>query len=82
MADDYRLAGWVTLDLRMLAVLVAFSLAVAVLVVALHLRDRRWYDYLSAGTAVFVLMLALALWATQAIGVFPALRVETLFSVP
>lgn len=82
MADDYRLAGWFTLDLRMLAVLAVFAVAVAVLVVALHLRDRRWHEYLSVGAAVFLLTLALALWVTQAIGVFPAVRVETVFAVP
>lgn len=80
--DSYRFAGWFTVDLRMLATLVVFSSAAAVLVLALHFKGRRWDEYVVGFLAIFTLALLGSVVLTNLLGVFPALRFETLFPVP
>ncbi len=80
--DSYRYAGWFTVDLRMFATLVVFSSAAAVLVLALHFKGRRWDEYVVGFVAVFTLALLGSALLTNVLGVFPALRLETLFPVP
>lgn len=80
--DSFRYAGWFTVDLRMLATLVVFSAAAAVLILALHFKGRRWDEYVVGFLAVFALALGGSVLLTNVLGVFPALRLETLFPVP
>lgn len=80
--DSFRYAGWFTVDLRMLATLLAFSVAAAVLVLALHFKGRRWDEYLVGFMAVFMLAFAGSLTLTNALAIYPALRIETVFPVP
>ena len=82
MSEDHdRLAGWVSLDLRMLSILLIFSSAVAILVLALHFKGRRWDEYVVGFAAVFCIALISSLILTNVLAVFPAFRVESLFAV-
>lgn len=78
----YRMAGWFTLDLRILATLLLFAAALAVLVLALRLKDRRWEEYVVSFLAVFALGFLTALALTHWVGSHPALRIETMFPIP
>ncbi len=83
MGDQgYRYAGWFTLDVRLCATACVFSIALAVLVLALGFRGRRWDEYVVGFLAVFSLGFAAALIATNTLAGFPALRIETFFPVP
>ena len=82
MDPSYRFAGWFTLDLRLVAALLVLSGAVAVLVLAVWFKGRRWDEYLVGFVAVFVTALVVGLGVTDLLGGFPALRIETLFPVP
>ena len=83
MGDQgYRYAGWFTLDLRLCATLAVFATALAVLVLALGYRGRRWDAYVVGFLAVFTVAFLTALIATNALAAYPALRVETFFAVP
>lgn len=80
--DTYRLAGWFTLDLRLLATLLLFAAALAVLILALRLKDRRWEEYVVSFLAIFSLGFLAALALTQWVGSHPALGIETIFPIP
>lgn len=84
MNDDssFRYAGWFTLDLRLLLTLLTFSAAVAVLIVALRFRGRRWDQYVSGFFAIFCLSLLASLLLTNFLAAYPAIRVETFFPAP
>lgn len=77
-----RFAGWFTLDVRVVAILLVFAAAVATLVVALRLRGRRWDEYVVMFLAVFALALVAATLTTNWLAPMPALRIETVFPVP
>ncbi len=77
-----RFAGWFTLDVRVVLILLVFSAAIALLVVALRLRGRRWDEHVVMFLAVFALVLVAATWATNWLAPMPAWRIETLFAVP
>lgn len=77
-----RYAGWFMLDVRLATALVTFSAALAVLVLALWFKGRRWDEYVVGFCAVFVLAFVSTLLLTNAVGAFPALSVETMFPVP
>lgn len=79
---SYRLAGWFTLDLRVLATLLVFAAALSVLVLALRLKDRRWEEYVVSFLAIFSLGFLAALALTHWVGTHPALRIETIFPIP
>ena len=78
----YRLAGWFTLDLRVLATLLVFAAALAVLILALRLKDRRWEEYVVSFLAIFSVGFLAALTLTHWVGTHPALRIETIFPIP
>lgn len=83
MSDaPYRFAGWFTLDVRLLATLVVFAAALAVLVMALRLKDRRWEEYVVSFMALFTLGFFAALALTNWVASNPALRIETIFAIP
>ncbi len=83
MSDpQYRFAGWFTLDVRLLIALVVFASALAILVLALRFRQRRWEEWLVGFLAVFAVAFLLGLVATNTIATNPALRIETVFAVP
>lgn len=83
MSDaPYRFAGWFTLDVRLLATLVVFAAALAVLVMALRLKDRRWEEHVVSFMALFALSFLAALALTNWVGSHPALRIETIFAIP
>ena len=79
---QFRFAGWFTLDVRLLATLVVFSAAFAVLVLALRFRQRRWDEAVVGFLAIFALTFAVTLTLTNWIAANPALRIETVFAVP
>lgn len=78
----FRFAGWFTLDVRMVAALLVFSAALAVLVLAVRYKGRRWDEHVVGFLAVFSVCFAVSLGVTNWIAANPALRVETLFAVP
>jgi hypothetical protein len=80
--SGFRYAGWFMLDVRLTASLLTFSVALAVLVLAMWFKGRRWDEYVVGFCAVFVLSLFATLLLTNAIAAFPALSVETMFPVP
>lgn len=78
---SFRYAGWLLVDVRLAAAVLVFAAAVAVAVVALFYRGRRWDEHVVGFAAAFVLALVTTVLVTNAIGSFPALRVETFFPV-
>lgn len=80
--ESFRYAGWFTLDLRVLVTLVVFSAALAVLVLALRFRGRRWHDYVVGFFALFGIAFVVTLTATNLLLTRPALRIETIFPAP
>ncbi len=79
--QGFRYAGWLLLDLRLTGALTLFSAALAVLVLSLWFRGRRWDEYVVGFVAVFSLSLIGGVVLTNAIGHFPALSVESFFPV-
>lgn len=83
MSDaPYRFAGWFTLDVRLLATIAVFATALAVLVMAVRLKDRRWEEQLVTFMALFTMVFFAALALTNWVAGHPALRIETLFAIP
>lgn len=84
MIEDpgFRYAGWFQLDLRLLASVLVLAASVAVLVVALWFRGRRWDEYLVGFLAVFAIAATVGLVLSNVMGAYPALRLETLFPIP
>ncbi len=77
----FRYAGWILVDVRLVAALAVFCASVAVIVLAVFFRGRRWDEYVVGFVAVFCLAMMTTLLITNAIGSFPALRLETFFPV-
>ena len=83
MSDQgYRFAGWFLVDVRLGAAMTVFSAALAVLMLALYFKDRRWDEYVVGFFAVFCLALVGSVILTNVLAAFPGLRIETLFPVP
>ncbi len=80
--EGYRFAGWFLVDVRLAAALAVFSLAAAILVLALYFKGRRWDEYVVGFFAVFCLALVGSMVLTNVLAAFPALRIETIFPVP
>jgi membrane protein YdbS with pleckstrin-like domain len=80
--QSFRFAGWFTLDIRLLAALFALCAALAVLVLAVWFKGRRWDEYVVGFVAVFTFAMVATLLLTNLVGGFPAVRIETLFPVP
>jgi len=80
--EGYRFAGWFLVDIRLGAALTTFSIAAAILVLALYFKGRRWDEYVVGFFAVFCLALVGSMIVTNALAAFPALRIETIFPVP
>lgn len=76
----FRYAGWLLVDLRLLGASVVFSAAVAVIVLAIWFRGRRWDEYVVGFFAVFLLCWCAALLLTNAVASYPAIRLETFFA--
>ena len=66
----------------MLLTLGAFSLALGVLVVALFFKGKRWDEYVVGFFAVFMISLCITLSLTNAMGLFPVVRIESWFPIP
>jgi len=82
MDEGYRFAGWFLVDVRLGIALAVFSLAAAILVLALYFKGRRWDEYVVGFFAVFCLALVGSMVLTNVLGAYPALRIETIFPVP
>ena len=82
MESGFRYAGWFLLDVRLLSATLVFSVALAIMVLAIWFRGRRWDEYVVGFVAVFALSLMGALLLTHGVAHFPALTVESIFSVP
>ena len=78
----FHYAGWFTLDVRVLVTMVLFALAIAVIVLALWGKARRWDEHVVAFLAVFVLSLASVWLVTHAAGAPTPIHLETVFPVP
>lgn len=76
----FRYAGWLLVDLRLLGASLVFSAAVAVIVLAVWFRQRRWDEHVVGFFAVFLLCLAATLLITNAVASYPAVRLETFFA--
>ena len=74
-----RYAGWILVDARLATATLVFSVAIAVVVVAVFFRGRRWDEHIVGFFAVFLLTLCAMLILTNAIASFPAVQVETFF---
>ncbi len=79
--DGFRYAGWVLVDMRLAIALAVFAAAIAIMVVAIWFRGRRWDEHVVGFFAVFLLTLLVTLVLTNTLGTFPALRFETFFPV-
>jgi len=66
----------------MLLTLATFSLALAVLILALHFKGKRWDEYVVGFFAVFLITWLVTLGLTHSLGIFPAIRIESWFGVP
>ncbi|MEY3013314.1 MAG: hypothetical protein RIT45_2049 [Pseudomonadota bacterium] len=76
----FRYAGWLLVDVRLLAASGVFSAAVAVIVLAVWFRGRRWDEHVVGFFAVFLLCLSATLLLTNAVASYPAIRLETFFA--
>ena len=82
MESGFRYAGRFLLDVRLASSAALFSVALAVLVLALWFRGRRWDEYVVGFVAVFSLSLLATMLLTNGIAHFPAISVESIFPVP
>jgi len=82
MESGFRYAGWFLLDIRLASAAALFSVALAVLVLALWFRGRRWDEYVVGFVAVFSLSLLGMFLLTNGIAHFPAIQIESIFPVP
>ena len=78
----FRYAGWFLLDVRLVSSSALFSAALAILVLALWFRGRRWDEYVVGFIAVFSLSLLSVVLLTNGVAHYPALRIESIFPVP
>ena len=78
----FHYAGWITLDLRALGTMLVFAASLAVVVLALWGKERRWDEHVIGFLAVFALSLASVWLVTFAAGAPTPLHVETMFPVP
>ncbi len=78
----FRYAGWILLDVRLVSSSALFSAALAVLVLALWFRGRRWDEYVVGFIAVFSLSLLSVVLLTNGLAHYPAIRIESIFPVP
>lgn len=82
MESGFRYAGWFLLDVRLVSATCVFSAALAIMILALWFRGRRWDEYVVGFVAVFSLSLVASLLLTHGIAHFPAVSVESMFAVP
>ncbi len=75
-------AGWFSLDIRVLATMLLFAVALAVLVLALWGRNRRWDEHVVGFLAVFAIGFCGVWFVTDAAGAPTPIRLETVFPVP
>ncbi|MCO4760776.1 MAG: hypothetical protein KC502_04685 [Myxococcales bacterium] len=80
--NGFRYAGWFLLDVRLTGAAVIFSVALAVLILALWFRGRRWDEYVVGFLAVLGLSLLGTLLLTNGFAHYPALQVESIFPIP
>lgn len=51
---------WIELDLRLMGFLTLVSVMLAILGLALFVRQRRWHEYVTAFVALFLLMIVVS----------------------
>jgi hypothetical protein len=75
-------AGWVIVDVRLVFFVLGLALLLSIGVLALFVKGRRWYDYVSVGFGIYVFFVtALVLgfnWALR----YPVFKIEAFFPFP
>lgn len=74
-------AGWILVDLKLLAVLVLLSVGIALLLVALVVRRRAWHEYVTLFTALTFILFALGLFLLQVVLDYPVFVERHFFPV-
>ncbi len=78
----FHYAGWFSLDVRVLATMALFATSLAVFVLALWGKQRRWEEHVVGFLAVFLLGFGAVWFVTDAAGAPTPIRLETVFPVP
>lgn len=78
----YHYAAWVVLDLRLLVFVVLIALFMTSGLLAVLYRGRKWHQYASVGTAVYICLLALLVVIFNVVASYPVFRVEAFFRFP
>lgn len=80
--NAYAYAGWIVLDARLLTFVLVISFLLTTGTLALFFRGKRWYDYVSAGFALYITLVTVLIiflnWVIQ----YPVFRVESFFPFP
>lgn len=78
----YHYAAWVVLDLRLLIFVLLIGLFLTSGLLAVLYRGRRWQDYVSMGTGVYILVLTTLIIVFNLVARYPIFRVESFFQFP
>jgi hypothetical protein len=81
MSGD-RYAGWFAVDIRLLIFVVLISAFMALGVVALTMRGKRWYEYLSAYVGIFVALLTMTVVVFNQLASYPVFVIKEFFPFP
>ncbi len=74
-------AGWVLVDVRLLAVLLLLSVGIALLLLGLVVRRRAWHEYVTLFVAVASILFAVGLFLLQVIVDYPVFVERHFFPV-
>ena len=75
-------AGWIVVDVRLLAFVLMISLFLVVSIISLLIRGRRWHEYVTLFVALYTLSVAVILIIFNWIAQYPVFRIETMFPFP
>lgn len=64
-------AGWILVDVKLLAVLVLLSVGVALLLLALIVHRRAWHEYVSLFLTVATILFVVGLFILQVVVDYP-----------
>lgn len=74
-------AGWILVDLKLLAVLVLLSVGIALLLVALVVRRRAWHEYVTLFLALTSILFALGMLLLQVVLDYPVFVERHFFQI-
>ena len=80
--SEHHYAAWIVFDLRLLTFVTLISLFLAIGIVALLFKGKRWHDYVTAFVSIFVALLLLTILVFNGIAAYPVFLVEDVFQFP